>query len=184
MLLDSANTLGLSRDVIGWIERRRWVTSCLCCCVRGLLGTFVFSASEFRECLCWLGFISQHTRHVHFLRRCHLHIFLLLSYMEVPGLIGRVLLASGRFWLRRMHYHIVPIFIWHLFSSISFVRRSLPLGLEKVVYNTRSDDLVIYIRDGKHEHVQACRSISDSIAVWTSSNEIGWLALSEWLSGM
>jgi golgi SNAP receptor complex member 2 len=23
MLLDSANTLGLSRDVIGWIERRR-----------------------------------------------------------------------------------------------------------------------------------------------------------------
>jgi golgi SNAP receptor complex member 2 len=25
-LLDAANTLGLSRDVIGWIERRRWVS--------------------------------------------------------------------------------------------------------------------------------------------------------------
>lgn len=25
-LLDAANTLGLSRDVIGWIERRRYVT--------------------------------------------------------------------------------------------------------------------------------------------------------------
>lgn len=26
-LLDAANTLGLSRDVIGWIERRRYVIS-------------------------------------------------------------------------------------------------------------------------------------------------------------
>ena len=28
-LLDAANTLGLSRDVIGWIERRRCVHHCL-----------------------------------------------------------------------------------------------------------------------------------------------------------
>jgi Golgi SNAP receptor complex protein 2 len=28
-LLDAANTLGLSRDVIGWIERRRSVCACL-----------------------------------------------------------------------------------------------------------------------------------------------------------
>jgi Golgi SNAP receptor complex protein 2 len=27
-LLDTANTLGLSRDVIGWIERRRFVRTC------------------------------------------------------------------------------------------------------------------------------------------------------------
>lgn len=26
-LLDAANTLGLSRDVIGWIERRRYIIS-------------------------------------------------------------------------------------------------------------------------------------------------------------
>jgi Golgi SNAP receptor complex protein 2 len=29
-LLDAANTIGLSRDVIGWIERRRWVPFHLC----------------------------------------------------------------------------------------------------------------------------------------------------------
>lgn len=27
-ILDAANTLGLSRDVIGWIERRRYVSNC------------------------------------------------------------------------------------------------------------------------------------------------------------
>lgn len=49
-LLDAANTLGLSRDVIGWIERRRYVLLSLPCSwlIRGLviaLKTCTFSSA-------------------------------------------------------------------------------------------------------------------------------------------
>lgn len=69
-LLDAANTLGLSRDVIGWIERRRYV--------------FINVGSGS------LQLTSMHlkyTGHVYFLWRSCFHFHLLFSHMEISGLI-------------------------------------------------------------------------------------------------
>ena len=64
-LLDAANTLGLSRDVIGWIERRRCVIRVPMCV-----------AAPWSDCV-------QYAGHVHLFRRSDLHLRLFLSYMEV-----------------------------------------------------------------------------------------------------
>ena len=70
-LLDAANTLGLSRDVIGWIERRRYVSFVLyVCCVDTDSQTLHY----------------QHSGHVYLLRRRYLHVLLFLHDMEVSGL--------------------------------------------------------------------------------------------------
>ena len=66
-LLDAANTLGLSRNVIGWIERRR-------------------CAMIFRLFALAIDFSAQYTRHVHFLCWSYHHIYLFLLDLEVSGL--------------------------------------------------------------------------------------------------
>lgn len=70
-LLDAANTLGLSRDVIGWIERRRQVTFLRFWDILALTSKF------------------QYARYVYLLRRCCFHFLLLLSNMEVSWMIMR-----------------------------------------------------------------------------------------------
>ena len=62
-LLDAANTIGLSRDVIGWIEKRRLVRL----------------ASLPRV---YTQLILQYSGYVHLLRRGYLHFLLLLPYLE------------------------------------------------------------------------------------------------------
>lgn len=66
-LLDAANTLGLSRNVIGWIERRRFV---------GYMRSLPHHAH----------IPLQHTGHVHLYCWSYPHIRLFLLHLEVPGL--------------------------------------------------------------------------------------------------
>lgn len=68
-LLDAANTLGLSRDVIGWIERRRSVCRISC----------PPDSDADRD--------VQYAGHVHLLCGRGVHVCLLLLYMEISGLI-------------------------------------------------------------------------------------------------
>lgn len=68
-LLDAANTLGLSRDVIGWIERRR-------CAFLGGMRTHCSS-------------MFQHARYVYLLCRCCFHLLLFLSDLEILWIIRR-----------------------------------------------------------------------------------------------
>ena len=65
-LLDTANSLGLSRDVIGWIEKRRYV--------------FPFDMTKRLGFSCCL---LQHTRYVHFLCWCRLDLLLFLPDMAL-----------------------------------------------------------------------------------------------------
>lgn len=74
-LLDAANTLGLSRDVIGWIERRRCVARMTVCVLVHL-----------SDCV-------QYTGHVYLLRGSNLHVRLFLPYMEVSWV--RLLYSGG-----------------------------------------------------------------------------------------
>lgn len=67
-LLDAANTLGLSRDVIGWIERRRY--------------------GPHQLLLMWVTDVAaQHTRHVHISGRRSVHVHLFLFDLEVSRLV-------------------------------------------------------------------------------------------------
>lgn len=68
-LLDAANTLGLSRNVIGWIEQRRCAT--------------------FRSVRVYSVFILliQYTRYVHLFRWGHRHVCLLLFHLAISWII-------------------------------------------------------------------------------------------------
>lgn len=66
-LLDTANTLGLSRNVIGWIERRR------------------YAVNIFHPIRISLRAL-QYAGYLHLLRRGHIHFFLLLHDMEILGM--------------------------------------------------------------------------------------------------
>lgn len=68
-LLDAANTLGLSRNVIGWIERRRYVKV------------------DFDSDACSPLFCAQYSGHVYLPRWCRIHFRLFLLDLEVSGLI-------------------------------------------------------------------------------------------------
>ena len=74
-LLDAANTLGLSRDVIGWIERRR--------CVAPVTVSVLAHVSD---CV-------QYTGYVYLLRWSNLYFCLFLLYMEVSWV--RLLCSGG-----------------------------------------------------------------------------------------
>ena len=74
-LLDAANTLGLSRDVIGWIERRRCVAR-----------VTVSAVAHVSDCV-------QYTGYVYLLRRSNLYFCLFLPYMEVSWV--RLLCSGG-----------------------------------------------------------------------------------------
>ena len=65
-LLDAAHTLGLSRDVIGWIERRRYA-----------LSSRPRARADSRV---------KYTRHVHLLCWCYFHFCVLLFHLAIPGL--------------------------------------------------------------------------------------------------
>jgi len=68
-LLDTANTLGLSRNVIGWIEKRRYVSY-----------DSPFCRNVLRQRT------SQHPGHIHLRCWCCLHFLLFLADMALPRL--------------------------------------------------------------------------------------------------
>ena len=155
MLLDSANTLGLSRDVIGWIERRRWAANHLfsiffiVLCPRWSAREALHLAWGLRKFACWLdfGFYLQYAGYVHLLRWRHLHVFLLLSDMEVSGLIAHVHVVplgslSCQFFFRwcRTPYNSIPLYLAiHLSRHrIWQARRLHKLGATLTVFTSAS----------------------------------------------
>ena len=72
-LRDAANTLGLSRDVIGWIDRRRYAHSPKSLSHQLYVGLMVDPSYKYAG-------------YVHLLGRRRVHILLFLSDMEVSGL--------------------------------------------------------------------------------------------------
>jgi hypothetical protein len=71
-LLDTANTLGLSKDVISWIERRRSVSH------------------EYLGVSFHIILSSQHAGHIYLLWWCRLHFSLFLSDMALPWIARSV----------------------------------------------------------------------------------------------
>lgn len=73
-LLDAANTLGLSRDVIGWIERRRYVA----------LAPY---STDSLYSDWWCSFVSeQYAGYVDIHRRRDLHLLLFLGDLALLGM--------------------------------------------------------------------------------------------------
>lgn len=66
-ILDTANTLGLSKDVISWIEKRRCVSPVK-------LGILLMRFSR----------VLKYAGQIYLLRWSHLHLFLFLSNMALP----------------------------------------------------------------------------------------------------
>jgi len=98
-LLDAANTMGLSRDVIGWIERRRYVVD-----------------HHIRRCFL-ANSNTQHTRYLHLPCGCRFHVLLLLADMALFGLMF--------LYLSRLSVAIhTPLMTGHLLCHMSAIPRS------------------------------------------------------------
>jgi len=100
-LLDTANSLGLSRDVIGWIEKRRYSFS-------------FFDVKSLSQAV-----LLQHTRHVHFLCWCRLHLLLFLPDMallwitlvcclSIPNFTHTYAISWGIFFARKYYVLTIP----------------------------------------------------------------------------
>lgn len=89
-LLDAANTLGLSRQVIGWIERRRCV--------------FVITSVKPA-----LELVPQYSRHVYLSWRSRFHIFLFLPHMALFRLM----------WCRCIYFRLTVFAVGTLNTNIA-----------------------------------------------------------------